>query len=168
RNAAVDSRVNDIFVVAIRRADLLIASIDGSCMELLGIPAGPMVGQAWRYLNELRLDRGPLSRDEAEAELRRWAKATPRGGRAPNSWIGQGRSTCGRWPRMAPVWCSASTEGADTRAESMARHDQTRDGGRPSDEVDPSKIVRPKDDDDGRHTDRGGSSEDDRDTRDDK
>jgi hypothetical protein len=37
----------------------------------------------------------------------------------------------------------------------MARHDQTRDGGRPSGEVDPSKIVRPKDDDDGRHTDRG-------------
>jgi hypothetical protein len=51
----------------------------------------------------------------------------------------------------------------------MARHGQTRDGGRPSDEVDPSKIVRPKDDDDGRHTDRGsGSSGEGRDTRDDK
>jgi hypothetical protein len=49
----------------------------------------------------------------------------------------------------------------------MGRHDQTRDGGRPSNEVDPSKIVRPKDDDDGRHTDRqGGSSSDDPDDRD--
>jgi hypothetical protein len=52
----------------------------------------------------------------------------------------------------------------------MGRHDQTRNGGRPSDEVDPSKIVRPKDDDDGRHTDRdrgrGSSGEDDRDDRD--
>lgn len=46
----------------------------------------------------------------------------------------------------------------------MARHDQTRDGGRASDEVDPSKIVRPKDGDDGRHTDPdSGSSDDDRD-----
>ncbi|MGB6164443.1 MAG: hypothetical protein WBF75_18115 [Pseudonocardiaceae bacterium] len=52
---------------------------------------------------------------------------------------------------------------------SMGRHDQTRDGGRPSSEVDPSKIVRPKDDDDGRHTDRsGGSSSDDRDDPDDR
>jgi hypothetical protein len=49
----------------------------------------------------------------------------------------------------------------------MGRHDQTRDGGRPSDEVDPSKIARPRDDDDGRHTDRGSDSgEDDRDDRD--
>ncbi|MEV4753986.1 CCA tRNA nucleotidyltransferase [Micromonospora sp. NPDC049559] len=48
--------------------------LDGNAiMELLGIPPGPLVGQAWRYLKELRLERGPLDRDEAEAELRRWA-----------------------------------------------------------------------------------------------
>ena len=35
----------------------------------------------------------------------------------------------------------------------MAKHDQTRDGGRPQEQVDPSKIVRPKDDDDGKHSD---------------
>jgi NAD(P)H-flavin reductase len=29
-------------------------------MELLGIPPGPLVGQAWRHLKELRLERGPL------------------------------------------------------------------------------------------------------------
>ncbi|WP_433299482.1 CCA tRNA nucleotidyltransferase [Actinoplanes sp. CA-030573] len=49
--------------------------LDGNAiMELLGVPPGPIVGQAWRYLKELRLDRGPLSRDEAEAELYKWAR----------------------------------------------------------------------------------------------
>jgi poly(A) polymerase len=48
--------------------------LDGNeIMKLLGIPPGPLVGQAWRHLKELRLDRGPLSHAEAEAELRRWA-----------------------------------------------------------------------------------------------
>jgi poly(A) polymerase len=48
--------------------------LDGNeIMKLLGIPPGPLVGQAWRHLKELRLDRGPLSHEEAEAELRRWA-----------------------------------------------------------------------------------------------
>ena len=49
--------------------------LDGNAiMELLGVPPGPIVGQAWRFLKELRLDRGPLHRDEAEAELLRWAR----------------------------------------------------------------------------------------------
>jgi poly(A) polymerase len=48
--------------------------LDGNeIMKLLGIPPGPLVGQAWRHLKELRLEHGPLDRDEAEAELRRWA-----------------------------------------------------------------------------------------------
>ncbi|MEV6770862.1 CCA tRNA nucleotidyltransferase [Nocardia sp. NPDC051030] len=47
--------------------------LDGNAiMELLGIPAGPEVGKAWRFLKELRLDRGPMSRDEAEAALLEW------------------------------------------------------------------------------------------------
>jgi poly(A) polymerase len=47
--------------------------LDGNeIMELLGIPAGPQVGEAWRYLKELRLDRGPLTREEATAELLTW------------------------------------------------------------------------------------------------
>ena len=47
--------------------------LDGNeIMEILGIPAGPQVGEAWRYLKELRLDRGPLSREEATAELLKW------------------------------------------------------------------------------------------------
>lgn len=49
--------------------------LDGNAiMELLGLEPGPLVGQAWRHLKETRLDRGPLSRDEAEAELRQWAR----------------------------------------------------------------------------------------------
>jgi poly(A) polymerase len=48
--------------------------LDGNAiMELLGVPPGPIVGKAWKHLKEVRLDRGPLGRDEAEAELRRWA-----------------------------------------------------------------------------------------------
>ncbi len=48
--------------------------LDGNAiMELLGLPPGPLVGEAWRYLKELRLDRGPLDHDEAVAELFAWA-----------------------------------------------------------------------------------------------
>ncbi|MGH3493925.1 MAG: CCA tRNA nucleotidyltransferase [Sciscionella sp.] len=48
--------------------------LDGNeIMRLLGLPPGPLVGAAWRYLKELRLDRGPLEHDEAVAALREWA-----------------------------------------------------------------------------------------------
>jgi poly(A) polymerase len=47
--------------------------LDGNeIMGILGIPAGPEVGEAWRYLKELRLDRGPLSHDEAVDQLMQW------------------------------------------------------------------------------------------------
>ncbi|EUA08045.1 CCA tRNA nucleotidyltransferase [Mycobacterium kansasii 732] len=50
--------------------------LDGNeIMRLLDIPAGPLVGEAWRYLKELRLDRGPLSTEEATAELLAWWKS---------------------------------------------------------------------------------------------
>ncbi|QLL07450.1 CCA tRNA nucleotidyltransferase [Mycobacterium vicinigordonae] len=49
--------------------------LDGNeIMRLLDIPAGPQVGEAWRFLKELRLDRGPLSTEEATAELLAWWK----------------------------------------------------------------------------------------------
>jgi len=48
--------------------------LDGNAiMELLGIPPGRLVGEAWRYLKELRLDRGPLGHDVAVAALYAWA-----------------------------------------------------------------------------------------------
>jgi poly(A) polymerase len=47
--------------------------LDGNAiMAILGIGPGPQVGEAWRYLKELRLERGPLDPAEAEAELRSW------------------------------------------------------------------------------------------------
>ncbi|UVO11701.1 CCA tRNA nucleotidyltransferase [Mycobacterium sp. SVM_VP21] len=47
--------------------------LDGNeIMALLDIPAGPQVGRAWSYLKELRLERGPLTREEATAELLSW------------------------------------------------------------------------------------------------
>ncbi|OMC45518.1 CCA tRNA nucleotidyltransferase [Mycobacterium sp. IS-1264] len=47
--------------------------LDGNqIMELLDIPAGPQVGEAWRFLKELRLERGPLTTEEASAELLAW------------------------------------------------------------------------------------------------
>lgn len=50
--------------------------LDGNeIMKILGIPAGPQVGEAWRFLKELRLDRGPLDHDEAVAELLKWWNA---------------------------------------------------------------------------------------------
>jgi poly(A) polymerase len=50
--------------------------LDGhAIMELLGVPPGPVVGRAWQHLKELRLERGPLSREEAEAALFAWARA---------------------------------------------------------------------------------------------
>lgn len=50
--------------------------LDGNeIMKILDIPAGPEVGEAWRYLKELRLDRGPLSHEEAVDELTKWWNA---------------------------------------------------------------------------------------------
>ncbi|CQD07547.1 tRNA adenylyltransferase [Mycobacterium europaeum] len=47
--------------------------LDGNqIMKLLDIPAGPQVGEAWRFLKELRLERGPLTSEEASAELLSW------------------------------------------------------------------------------------------------
>src|SRR5213079_1550304 len=47
--------------------------LDGNAiMEILGIAPGPLVGEAWRHLREVRLERGPLDHDEAVAELHRW------------------------------------------------------------------------------------------------
>jgi poly(A) polymerase len=47
--------------------------LDGNqIMGILGIGPGREVGEAYAHLLELRMDRGPLAPDEAEAELRAW------------------------------------------------------------------------------------------------
>jgi poly(A) polymerase len=50
--------------------------LDGNqIMEILGVPPGPQVGAAYRHLLEVRLDHGPMSYDDARAELLSWAAA---------------------------------------------------------------------------------------------
>ena len=49
--------------------------LDGhQVMEHLGIPPGPLVGEALDHLMELRLERGPMSEEEARAVLDAWAR----------------------------------------------------------------------------------------------
>ncbi len=48
--------------------------LDGTeIMRILGLRPGPLVGQAYRYLLELRMEHGPLGRDRAVQELLGWA-----------------------------------------------------------------------------------------------
>jgi poly(A) polymerase len=48
--------------------------LDGNqIMEILGIGPGREVGEAYRFLLELRLDRGPMSEEQAKAALLEWA-----------------------------------------------------------------------------------------------
>jgi poly(A) polymerase len=57
------------------RTRLAKPAIDGhEIMRLLGIPPGPLVGQAVAYLSELRLEHGPMDPDETRAALERWAR----------------------------------------------------------------------------------------------
>lgn len=47
--------------------------LDGNeIMAILGIPPGRDVGRAYHHLLEVRLERGPLDKEEATAELQRW------------------------------------------------------------------------------------------------
>ena len=56
--------------------DRMRPDLDGNeIMTILGVGPGPLVGKAYRHLLELRIERGTLSRADAEAELRAWAAA---------------------------------------------------------------------------------------------
>ncbi|MGH3328758.1 MAG: CCA tRNA nucleotidyltransferase [Streptomycetales bacterium] len=47
--------------------------LDGNeIMAILGVPPGPVVGRAYRYLLDLRLEKGPLGKQAATEELLRW------------------------------------------------------------------------------------------------
>jgi poly(A) polymerase len=53
--------------------DRIRPDLDGNqIMEHLGIPPGRDVGQAWKFLYELRLEEGPLGEDEARRRLDEW------------------------------------------------------------------------------------------------
>jgi poly(A) polymerase len=56
--------------------------LDGEqIMAILGVPPGPVVGEAYRFLLEERMERGPQPVEVAEAALRAWW--AERGGTAP-------------------------------------------------------------------------------------
>jgi poly(A) polymerase len=49
--------------------------LDGhEIIEILGIKPGPLVGRAYDYLLELRMEHGPLGRERAVEELIKWSK----------------------------------------------------------------------------------------------
>ena len=83
----LEARIGDIAAaedLARVRPDL-----DGNAiMTLLGVPPGPVVGRAWSYLKELRLEHGPLERDAAEAALLAWAEREGMPGTAPPTTSG--------------------------------------------------------------------------------
>lgn len=49
--------------------------LDGNeIMGILGLEPGPLVGEAYRHLLALRIERGPMSHDDAVTALREWAR----------------------------------------------------------------------------------------------
>ncbi|MFP3637415.1 CCA tRNA nucleotidyltransferase, partial [Bacillus sp. SIMBA_033] len=47
--------------------------LDGAqIMALLGLKPGPVVGRAYKFLLEQRMEHGPLAPDEAERKLMSW------------------------------------------------------------------------------------------------
>ena len=72
--------------------------LDGNMiMEELGIEPGPLVGRAYAYLLELRMEHGPLGHDRAVQELLRWARESglPTGHSAAGE-PGEGNGPAGR------------------------------------------------------------------------
>ncbi len=59
--------------------DAMRPDLDGAqIMEILGIPPGPEVGEAYRFMLDLRMDRGHLSEADATEALKSfWAARTP-------------------------------------------------------------------------------------------
>jgi poly(A) polymerase len=53
--------------------DSLRPELDGAAiMELLGLKPGPEVGQAYKFLMEIRLDDGEIGPEEAKKRLLTW------------------------------------------------------------------------------------------------
>ena len=58
--------------------DAMRPDLDGvAIMGLLGIGPGPVVGEAYRFLLERRLDEGPLGEERAREELLAWWASRP-------------------------------------------------------------------------------------------
>jgi poly(A) polymerase len=58
--------------------DAIRPDLDGNqIMEVLGVGPGPVVGRAYKFLLELRLDQGPLGHEAAVSALREWWATQP-------------------------------------------------------------------------------------------
>ncbi len=76
---AYDELENRISLLAEQEElDAMRPDLDGEqIMDVLGVSPGPIVGAAYRFLLEQRLDEGPLGPAEAERRLREWFAARP-------------------------------------------------------------------------------------------
>ena len=58
---------------AAEELDAMRPDLDGNAiMQILDVGPGPVIGKAYKFLLERRLDRGPVAAEVAEAELREW------------------------------------------------------------------------------------------------
>ncbi|MBF4163927.1 CCA tRNA nucleotidyltransferase [Nocardioides acrostichi] len=68
-------------LAAAEELDAMRPDLDGNqIMALLDIGPGRVVGEAYRYLLELRMEHGPLGEERATAELRAWWASQAEGG----------------------------------------------------------------------------------------
>jgi poly(A) polymerase len=68
----LEERIRDL--ATREELDRIRPDLDGrQVMERLGVPPGPIVGEALAYLLELRLEEGPLGEEEAFLRLEAWA-----------------------------------------------------------------------------------------------
>lgn len=75
-NAAVVARADALEGALSHELDDLQPTLSGEdIMAVLDREAGPVIGEAAAYLQELRFDEGPLSPDEERERLRRWWEA---------------------------------------------------------------------------------------------
>jgi poly(A) polymerase len=70
----LEARIDEL--AAREKLDSIRPDLDGNeIMAILQIPPGPLVGQAYKHLRELRIELGPLDKDDAVRELLRWAQS---------------------------------------------------------------------------------------------
>jgi poly(A) polymerase len=111
--------------------DAIRPDLDGhEVMAELGIPPGPAVGEALSFLLELRLDEGPLGKEEARRRLRSWwaarggepgAPRKPKGPRATEGPEEPEGSGAGGSPRAAGGQ-APSFRARTTRARGTSRN----------------------------------------------
>jgi len=72
----IERRIGEL--AAQEQLDAMRPALDGNrIQEILGIPPGREVGEAYRFLMDIRLDEGALDEAEAERRLREWWSARP-------------------------------------------------------------------------------------------